>query len=114
MTILVVDDKEVNRRLCVQILAPEGHEIDQAANGQEAVDMCSKKDYDFIIMDICMPIMNGVQAAIEIKKIDPSPKILFVTAYKEAATLDLSVGEGLIIKPIDAQTLRRKVAHANA
>jgi len=66
---LVVDDVEVNRRLLIDILQSAGIEISEAENGKEAVEQVGKIRPDIIFMDIRMPIMNGKEATLEIKKL---------------------------------------------
>ena len=65
---LVVDDVEVNRRLLNDILEGAGIEIAEAENGQEAVDQAEAFKPDIIFMDIRMPVMDGKEATLEIKK----------------------------------------------
>jgi len=65
---LVVDDVEVNRRLLNDVLEGAGIKIAEAENGQEAVDQAGKFKPDIIFMDIRMPVMDGKEATIEIKK----------------------------------------------
>jgi PAS domain S-box-containing protein len=65
---LVVDDVEVNRRLLNDILEGAGIEIAEAENGQEAVDQAGVFKPDIIFMDIRMPVMDGKEATLEIKK----------------------------------------------
>ncbi len=69
--ILVVEDIEVNRLVLVKILKTRGATCDIAKDGQEAVEMFEKSDpgeYDMILMDVQMPVMNGYQATREIRK----------------------------------------------
>ena len=65
---LVVDDVDVNRRLLIDILQSAGIEIGEATNGKEAVEQAGKIEPDIIFMDIRMPVMNGKEATMEIKK----------------------------------------------
>ena len=65
---LVVDDVEVNRRLLIDILESAGIEISEAENGQEAVDRAENFNPDIIFMDVRMPVMDGKEATLEIKK----------------------------------------------
>jgi len=66
---LVVDDVEVNRGLLIDILQSAGIEISEAENGKEAVDQVGKIEPDIIFMDIRMPVMDGKEATLEIKKL---------------------------------------------
>lgn len=66
--ILAVDDNHVNRLLIKRMLCDSGMEIDTAKNGKEAVEMAAKEDYDLIIMDLQMPVMDGFDATTSIRK----------------------------------------------
>ncbi len=59
--ILVVEDELEITRVCRRTLVPEGHEVDIATNGAMAEQMLLKEDYDLIIIDIKLPVMNGKQ-----------------------------------------------------
>jgi CheY-like chemotaxis protein len=65
--LLVVDDKEVNRKLLVRILAPLGFEVEQARNGQEALEIWETWHPHLIWMDMRMPVMDGYEATRRIK-----------------------------------------------
>ncbi len=62
MQILLVDDSLINQTLVSGLLQPHGHEVAVAGDGQVAVDMCSLRDFDVILMDLEMPTMNGLEA----------------------------------------------------
>lgn len=59
---LVVEDSEVSRKLMTFILENEGFEVVGAANGNEGVDKFAKQSFDVVIMDIQMPVMDGLEA----------------------------------------------------
>lgn len=65
--ILIVDDKELNRSLLVDIFQPQGYELLQAVNGEEGCKLAMQESPDVIIMDWTMPIMNGIEATLRIK-----------------------------------------------
>ncbi len=65
--ILVVDDNSIGRQLLIQLLKPLGFELQEASNGQEAVEIWHKWQPHLIWMDMRMPVMDGVEAAKEIK-----------------------------------------------
>ena len=117
--VLVVDDQEVNQIVMDGILkyhfgieasfANDGKEAVFANDGKEAVDMVSRGDYDLIFMDLNMPVMNGIEAAREIIRTNPSMPIIAVTTN----TLDQSRQEcfaggmlDYIMKPLDLQVLK--------
>lgn len=103
--ILVVDDIAINRVLLICLLNtnPE-YDIAEAANGQEAIDSLIKHGYDIIMMDIDMPIMNGLDATKYIRaNISKDIPVVAVTAHHEfEVTKWEDVGFNKIIsKPID-------------
>jgi YesN/AraC family two-component response regulator len=57
------------------------YKIIEASNGKEAVELYKKEKPDLVLMDIMMPVMSGIDAVKEIKKIDPNAKIVAITAY---------------------------------
>jgi len=63
MKILIVEDEEICRKALVNFATKAGIESDTAENGKEAVEFCKKENpYDFILMDMYMPELNGTQA----------------------------------------------------
>jgi len=106
MRILVADDVAVNRELISTMLARQGHQIDLAANGQEAVEQAARSSYDVILMDVQMPVMDGAEAAARIRRL-PSPQagvpILALTANVMASERERYLAAGMnrcLIKPI--------------
>ncbi|OZQ63041.1 hybrid sensor histidine kinase/response regulator [Paenibacillus sp. VTT E-133280] len=66
--ILVVDDHPINQRLMVSMLDKLGYAADMAEDGQQAVEMAIKRPYDFIFMDLQMPVMDGLEATAQIRR----------------------------------------------
>jgi PAS domain S-box-containing protein len=66
--ILLVDDNDLNQEVALELLRDAGFAVDLAANGQVALDMVGGADYDIVLMDIQMPVMDGVTATREIRK----------------------------------------------
>ena len=114
VTILVAEDEEFNFILVKYILEREGINTIWAKNGEEAVNLFKEhKDIDLIMMDIKMPIMNGMDATIEIKKINPGIPIIAVTAYALAEDRELCLKNGcdeFVTKPINRDHL---LSHTN-
>ena len=82
MRILIVDDEELIRNLIKDYCVQEGYNCDLAESGVEAINYCEKYDYDLIIMDIMMPIMDGFEAS-KIIKSKKSIPILMLSARGE-------------------------------
>ncbi len=86
--ILVVDDEKKMRHLLSIILEREGHKVDQAGDGIEALDMIKNNPYDMVISDIKMPALDGTGLLKEIKKLNIVCPVVFITAF---ATVDSAV-----------------------
>ena len=65
--ILLVEDNELNQQVATELLQDAGFYIDLAENGRVGVDMVAEKDYDLVLMDMQMPVMDGVAATLEIR-----------------------------------------------
>lgn len=80
-TVLIAEDEETNYIYLEELLEQTGVKIIRAWNGQEAIDLYHDNKVDLILMDIKMPIRNGIDAAREIKEHDPKISIIAQTAY---------------------------------
>ena len=86
--ILVVDDYQVARRTIRSLLTWHSmHVCGEAENGKQAVEKVKELHPDLVLLDINMPVMNGVQAAYEIRRIAPSTKIIFFTIHDSPETI---------------------------
>ncbi len=113
--ILVCEDNEINREIVSTLLSEKGIKVDNAENGQEAVEIFSKSKINFynaILMDIRMPLMNGYQATKAIRSLDrPDAKavpIIAMTAnaFDEDVKMCIENGmDGHIAKPIEPEKL---------
>jgi len=114
MKILVVDDTEANRKLLAWILEDEGHEVAEAINGQEAIDLFMRDEPDLVLMDVMMPVMDGFEATAAIKHYlgDRHVPIIFLTALSDDASLTKCLaigGDDFLSKPINEQVLQAKI-----
>lgn len=114
--ILLVDDNEINRKVAIGLLAPLQMNIDTAEDGKKAIYMLQKKKYDLVFMDHLMPVMDGIEATIELRKSDNEymkkvPIIaLSANAMKEAQDQFKEAGmNGFVAKPIDMKQISRVI-----
>lgn len=73
MKLLIVDDEELIRNVIKEYAKLENYEVDEAEDGDEAIEKALSKDYDVIVMDIMMPKRDGFSAIREIKKLKTYP-----------------------------------------
>jgi CheY-like chemotaxis protein len=111
-TVLVVEDNAIIRQIALLNLRRLGIHADTANNGEEAVQKFKLNDYDLILMDVAMPIMNGIDATEIIRDLEQAKgkriPIIGVTA-SETRERCLSAGmDDYIIKPPDYQRILRK------
>jgi CheY-like chemotaxis protein len=84
-TVLVADDNPIIRKMLCRIFeAEDGYDLcAEATNGQEAIDLALKCRPELIILDLSMPVMNGLDAARELKKLMPGVPIILFTQYSD-------------------------------
>ncbi|AVI50791.1 hybrid sensor histidine kinase/response regulator [Pukyongia salina] len=102
--ILIVEDNRINQTVTLKILEREGVICEIAENGEIAIEMEKKSNYDLILMDINMPVMNGLEATRGIRKRNKSIPILALTAV-EVEEMRFSIYDSgmndIIVKPYD-------------
>ena len=110
--ILVAEDNDSNFILMTYILK-KFYQFERAKNGQEAVDMVEKGEYDLILMDIKMPIMDGLEATKKIKETHPSLPIIALTANAFDSDRQMAFDAGcdeFLSKPISSNLCLRTIA----
>jgi PAS domain S-box-containing protein len=111
--ILVADDVEANRKLIQLLLGSAGAELEAAANGQEAYEMALAQDFDVVIMDMQMPVMDGFTAVGKLRAEGYTKPILALTAdaMKGSEERCRAAGcTGFLTKPIDLDEVLNTVA----
>jgi len=107
-TLLVADDNQLNQLVAVKWLEKTGASINVANDGVEAVRMSEENDYDLILMDIQMPVMDGLEAAMLIHSKKPAVPIIALSAAVMESDIQNSFEAGMIghiNKPIDEKEL---------
>jgi CheY-like chemotaxis protein len=102
--ILVADDDELVRGLMRTILGHSGYVIDEAADGEEAMQKCADNSFDLLLMDENMPRMSGPEACAAIRRRTPGMKVLMLSGgIPQTETTDSQVR--FLAKPFDNQEL---------
>lgn len=116
LKIIVADDESIIRLGLKAMLTELGHEPILAANGREALDLARTIDADLALLDINMPLTDGLEAAKVIGKKHPMP-IIFLTAYGQQELIEKATAlpiHGYLIKPVNERDLAAAIGVALA
>lgn len=111
--ILVAEDNSDNQQLIRAVLERDGHEVDIACNGKEAVQKVVTKNYKVVLMDLHMPVMGGIEATKLIRKVRPSIPIIALTGAVLIEDREESLAAGMndfLSKPFRQQDLRKVIS----
>ena len=109
--ILLAEDNEINQKIAVATLEDAGHRVDVVGNGAEAVNAVAGNSYDVVLMDVHMPVMDGVAATTEIRRLPgPASKtpLIALTANAMVGDRDKYIAHGMdgyASKPFDPEVL---------
>lgn len=109
--LLVVDDEERIRQIIIKYAVFEGHQVTEASDGMEAVQLCRNNDFDLIIMDIMMPELDGFSAVKEIRKTQNVPVIMLSARgeeYDKIHGFELGIDD-YMVKPFSPKELMMRV-----
>ncbi len=113
LNILVADDTELNRSMVTRLLTRKGHTVTSVDDGLQAFDRVRQEAFDAVLMDVQMPVMDGIESTKNIRQWEeaesksPVP-IIALTANDERRQRALYLSAGMndvITKPIDVKTL---------
>ncbi|WP_217481846.1 PAS domain S-box protein [Burkholderia lata] len=116
-TVLLAEDNPINQRLAVRLLEKLGHDVRVASNGREALDWIAKQPFDIVLMDIQMPVMDGLEATRELRTRErrrvarPTP-VVAMTAHAMQGDREkcLAAGmDGYVSKPVEIDALMREI-----
>lgn len=109
--ILVVDDEENIREVIKEYAEFEGHQVSEACDGMQAIEMVKNNDYDIIIMDVMMPRLDGYSACKEIRKIKQIP-VLMLSArgeeYDKLFGFEMGIDD-YVVKPFSPKEVMARV-----
>lgn len=115
LDILLVEDHPVNQKLAVALLSRWGHQVTVADNGQLALDALAQHHYDLVLMDMLMPVMDGLEATRRFRQTEQGPRtpIVAMTANAMQGDRDQCIDAGMddyLSKPIETAELQRVLA----
>ncbi len=109
LRVLIADDNEANRRVLGKLLLKLGHDVVEAINGENAVALCAEKNPDVILMDVQMPVLNGLDAAMRIRQTgNTAVPIIALTAHSMQEDRERCEAAGMtdyLGKPFDPRRL---------
>jgi two-component system sensor histidine kinase/response regulator len=118
LKVLIAEDIPANQKVVTAILSRRGHEPTIANNGREAIDLFERQDFDAILMDVQMPILDGIQATQAIRDIEKNSgrriPIIAMTAHAMPGDREGCMAAGMdyyLSKPLDAQLLLKTIEH---
>jgi len=112
MKIMVVEDDVGSRNFIVKFLHSKGYEVIEAENGKKALEILDNNKVDIVLMDISMPIMDGLEATKRIRDLGYPVMVIMLTAYKDLDMMRKSALAGAddyITKPIDLSELYARI-----
>jgi PAS domain S-box-containing protein len=116
LRLLVAEDNKINQQLIARALRYAGHEVDVVDNGEQAIAAVAGGAYDAVLMDVQMPVLDGIQATAHIRALPPPAnrvRIIAVTAHAMAGAREQYLAMGMddyLAKPIDVRALPGKLA----
>ncbi len=114
--VLIVDDEVLNRDLIVKVLRKEGMEVFEAENGEEALEQMRIKDFDLILMDLMMPVLNGFDTIKAIREqLHQEMPIVTLSAINDKSAIERAIALGAndyLTKPYNLMTMLNVVKGA--
>ena len=103
-TILIIDDDDQLRKSFERLLTDEGYNVLTAASGESGLDIIKRETPDLVLLDVCLPGMNGLETYREIKPVEPRLPVIIMTAFGTTETAIEATKMGAfdyILKPFD-------------
>lgn len=104
LTILLAEDSPVIQTMLTATLARLGHRVEAVSNGREAVDAVRNHSFDLVMMDLRMPVLDGLEATREIRTLDvDQPPIVALSGDDDAGTVQTCLDAGMnghLTKPV--------------
>ena len=94
--VLIVDDDRDHAESLADVIEMRGHDVQLAYSGEEAIDYFRLTDFDFVLLDVKLPGINGVDTFLELKKIRPAAQVMMMTGYSVEQLVAQAI-EGVLI-----------------
>jgi len=111
LSILLAEDNPVNQKVILRMLTKLGYNADVAVNGQIALDAIRNNKYNLVLMDVEMPILDGIEVTQQVRlEIDNPPAIVAMTAHRDRDEMNRCLKAGMkefITKPISIEELKK-------
>ena len=117
MDVLIADDSEFMRSLLREILEEEYAIVGEAENGVEAIELYNENNPDLVMMDIVMPIRDGIEATNEITDTDPGAKVIMCTSVGQEQKMKSAIqagAQGYITKPFQKPSVLDEIENVVA
>ena len=114
-TVLIVDDEEEFREMTTKRLTKRDLECESAPDGDTALEMIAKKNYDVVLLDVKMPGRDGIETLREIKRIAPMTEVVMLTGHASVESGINGIKYGAfdyLMKPCEMEILVEKVTEA--
>lgn len=113
-TIMCIDDSTTIRQLVRKTLEPKGFSVTEAGDGKAALDLCANSPADLFVVDVNMPVMNGLEFVAELRKKSDYAKTPVVFLTTESSVDKKEVGKdlgasGWIVKPFEPQSFLKVI-----
>jgi two-component system chemotaxis response regulator CheY len=114
-SVLVVDDDSMMRGMLRLILHSDNYQvIGEAANGKNAIALCARLKPELVLLDINMPVMDGLQALEEVRKVSPATIVMMVSAEATMDRVSEAIKKGaagFVVKPLNAASVLDRIGN---
>jgi CheY-like chemotaxis protein len=111
MKILVADDDPVIRKLLCQVFSEDGHKVSPATNGAQVIEKVQKEDFELLLLDVHMPVMDGLETLRNMRSMFPNLPVVMMDSYPDQLVRQAE-NEGALTcihKPFDLNEIREIV-----
>lgn len=108
--VLVVEDTAEIREILEELLLAEGYDVETAENGQHALDRLRNGAFDLILLDLMMPVMDGLELLTHLRGLRSPPAVVAMSAFERFRDDAQRLGaDGFLVKPVDVDLLLQAV-----